>query len=194
MSSNIITLGNEVVISDPCYTIPTWCQYKTDKVLPGQYHTFVNRNDRFGWGMRNTGLLAVHEDFVSQPLKFRRIAAADIGVDSGQAGIFDLNSYRNDDVFKNEVSEFAKKYRSGDKDGGEEWYCHMADRTLSEIGWGSYSHGVVSSSGIGDGSYILRVAKHKGKIVALFIDFGIDYFGDDIIQNMYLQTANSNPS
>lgn len=190
MSSNIITLGNEVVISDPCYTIPTWCQYKTDKVLPGQYHTFVERNNRFGWGMRNTGLLAVHQDFVSQPLKFRRITAADIGVDSGQAGIFDLKSYRNDDVFMNEVSDFAKKYRGNNNGEGEQWYCHMADRTLSDIGWGTYSHGVVSSSGIGDGSYVLKVAKHNRKIVALFIDFGIDFFDDKMLQDMYLQTAN----
>jgi hypothetical protein len=47
----------------------------------------------------------------------------------------------------------------------------MCSRTLGESGWGHYPEGVVSRSGIGDGSYQLRVARHKGKIVGLAIDY-----------------------
>ena len=34
-----ITLTNRVVVSDPCYDIPTWCQIILNNVLPGGYIT-----------------------------------------------------------------------------------------------------------------------------------------------------------
>ena len=43
--------------------------------------------------------------------------------------------------------------------------------TLSKEQWGAYDTGVVSSSGYGDGSYRLLVAKHNGKIVGIGVDF-----------------------
>jgi hypothetical protein len=49
----------------------------------------------------------------------------------------------------------------------------MCDRTLSDEQWGAYDTGVVSSSGYGDGSYRLLVAKYSGDIVGI----GIDFFG-----------------
>jgi hypothetical protein len=47
----------------------------------------------------------------------------------------------------------------------------MCRFTLGDQQWGSYNTGVVSSSGCGDGSYRLLVAKHKGKIVGIAIDY-----------------------
>jgi hypothetical protein len=43
--------------------------------------------------------------------------------------------------------------------------------TLSDEQWGAYDTGVVSSSGYGDGSYRLLVAKANGDIVGIGIDF-----------------------
>jgi hypothetical protein len=53
----------------------------------------------------------------------------------------------------------------------------MCSRTLGKQQWGTYSNGVVSSSGLGDGSYVLYVARANRKVVGFMIDFGIDEEG-----------------
>jgi hypothetical protein len=167
-----IKLGNEVMVSDPCYEVGTWCQQKLTDVLPGNYYPFVRQTDETGgWGRRNSTLTVVHEDYVKKNLSWRAYPT-EIGVDSGQAGIFSMDTYRKDEVFIGQESEFGKKYGIGWKeDGGESWYAHMVDRTLSEQSWGTYENGVVASSGIGDGGYEMSVAKADGKIVGITIDF-----------------------
>lgn len=166
-----IQLSNEVMVSDPCYEVPTWCQHKLTNVLPGEYFTNVIKSDEGNWGTRIGALVAIHRDYIEDPLSFREVKSADIGVDSGQAGIFSMETYRKDEIFMNEVSEFNKSYQGWKDDGGEQWYGHMCDRTLGDEGWGVYDRGVVSSSGYGDGSYELSVAKHKGKIVGIAINY-----------------------
>lgn len=163
-----IQLTEEVMVSDPCYTVPTWCQHKLTNVLPGEYVVNAMKSDEGDWGNRVGVLVAVHKDYVEDTLSWRAVSGADIGVDSGQAGIFSMESYRNDSIFQ-EKSNFGF---SRDEEG-DHWYGHMCDRTLNDEQWGTYSHGVVSSSGYGDGSYRLCVAKHNGKIVGI----GIDYLG-----------------
>jgi hypothetical protein len=164
-----IQLNSEVMVSDPCYSIPTWCQHKLTNVLPGEYHTNAFRTSNTGgWGTRCAALIAVHKDYTQDTLTWRTVKSAVIGVDSGQCGIFSLETYRKDDVFM-EKSSFGFDTR----EDGDHWYGHMCDRTLSDEQWGSYDGGVVSSSGIGDGSYRLLVAKHKGKIVGIAVDFYI---------------------
>jgi hypothetical protein len=184
-----IKLGSEVMVSDPCYTVGTWCQRKLTDVLPGPYRSFVRQtDDTGGWGRRNSLLSVIHEDYLSEPLTWRALPD-DIGVDSGQCGIFSMETYRNDDIFKKEVSEFLKKYNVKSNEDGEEWYGHMCDRTLNEQSWGTYSNGVVSSSGIGDGSYMLSVAKADGKIVGIAVDFFMEklrkkdyeYYKDNVL-------------
>jgi hypothetical protein len=157
-----ITLSNEVMVSDPCYTVPTWCQHKLTNVLPGEYQsTVVKFNDRYG-GTINSFIIVVHKDYNTEDkLNWRRLPF-DIGVDTGQAGIFSMETYRNDEVF---VTGSRKV------NDGEEWYEHMSNMTLDGERWGTYPNGIVASSGIGDGGYELRVAKHKGKIVGILLDF-----------------------
>ena len=48
----IVKLGNEVVVSDPCYTIPTWCQVIVKDVKEGDYIPFVLNSNLSGWGGR----------------------------------------------------------------------------------------------------------------------------------------------
>lgn len=164
-----INLTEEVMVSDPCYSVPTWCQHKLTGVLPGEYLTTAFRtNNTGGWGTRCAALIAVHKDYTEDALSWRAVKSAVIGVDSGQCGIFAMDTYRNDAVFQEPNNFGFSAHESGDH-----WYGHMADRTLSEEQWGTYDGGVVSSSGIGDGSYKLLVAKHKGKIVGIAIDFFI---------------------
>ena len=179
-----ITLSNEVMVSDPCYTVPTWCQHKLTNVLPGEYQTKVVKYDDPMWGNRCSFIIAVHKDFNTEDKLNWRKVVADIGVDSGQAGIFSMETYRNDGVFVTGISEHSKKYGTRKDDGGEEWYGHICDLTDNNIRWGVYPNGIVSSSGIGDGSYELRVAKHKGKIVGMVLDFFMEKLTGPVIEQM----------
>lgn len=40
-----IKLGNSVMVSDPCYTLDTWCQAKVDNVKEGEYNTYCHKID-----------------------------------------------------------------------------------------------------------------------------------------------------
>ena len=173
---DIIKLEKEVVVSDPCYTIPTWCQAVISNVKPGMYHTTVRKHDAESWGVRCSMVFAIHEEYVNFPNLLHgkwELHPSDIGVDSGQCGIFSKDSYRDDNhKFPYEPYDFGSGFPSdGD---GDLWYRHMAKQTLSEQHWGTYDKGIVSTSGFGDGSYQLFVVKKRGKIVAFAIDFGVE--------------------
>ena len=60
------------------------------------------------------------------------------------------------------------------QEDGEKWYVSMCSRTLGNQSYGMYDEGVVSSSGIGDGSYVLYVAKVGNEIVGLCVDFLVE--------------------
>jgi hypothetical protein len=174
---DIIKLEKEVVVSDPCYTIPTWCQAVISNVKPGMYHTTVRKHDAGDWGNRCAMVFAIHEDYVNFPnLLHGKWEKANyvIGVDSGQCGIFSKDSYRDDNhKFPYEPYDFGVDFPTNDN-GGDLWYRHMVKHTLSEQQWGTYEKGIVSTSGFGDGSYQLFVVKKRNKIVAFAIDFGVE--------------------
>jgi hypothetical protein len=140
--------------------------HKLTGVLPGEYLTTVMKSDEKDWGNRVGLLVAVHKNYAEDTLTWRTVRDADIGVDSGQAGIFSIEGYRNDELFTGESKFGYLKQKDGDN-----WYSHMCDLTLSDEQWGAYDTGVVSSSGYGDGSYRLLVAKDNGNIVGIGIDF-----------------------
>lgn len=167
-----INLGDEVVVSDPCYEIPTWCQAIVRNVLPGNYRTTVVKSDKGDWGTRCSHLIAIHEDHCHQDEKFQwKHYPAVIGVDSGQAGIFSMDSYRKDDhPFDTQGYDFGANWDTQD---GDKWYRQMCGRTLDTEQWGLYDKGVVSSSGYGDGSYTLFVAMKNKKVIGFVIDFGL---------------------
>jgi hypothetical protein len=92
----------------------------------------------------------------------------DVVVDSGQAGIFDLEHYFDDSVIEEEP-KFDCDHNK--------WYRACCEQTLTKMSAGIISFGVVSSSGYGDGSYIVNIIKNNdGKIIAIKIDFCL---GDD---------------
>lgn len=173
---NMIQLGNKVMVSDPCYSVGTWCQKVVNNVWPGNYSVFCKKVDVGGWGNRVSMLMAVHEDHVSTPLKWKREGSRGIiGVDSGQAGIFDMSTYRvNPDgvpLGDGDISFFGVVPHDTDE---EKWYTKICSHTLGDKGWGYYDKGVVSRSGIGDGGYDLFVARVKRKVVAIAIEFQIE--------------------
>jgi hypothetical protein len=171
-----IKLGKKVVVSDPCYTIPTWCQAVIENVKPGVYHTTVRKHDAGDWGNRCSMVFAIHEDYVNSPHLINKweLESSSIGVDSGQCGIFSFESYRDDNhKFDFEPYDFGPQFPA-DNEGGDLWYRHMCKHTLSDLQWGVYDSGVVSTSGFGDGAYQLFVVKKRNKIVAFAIDFGVE--------------------
>ena len=165
--------SGKVRISDPCYELDTWCAGTINKVRKGVWQAEVIKSDEGSWGNRCAVLLAYHKDFTVDHDDGRFINQdIDVGVDSGQAGIFDLKHFKDDGIVAN-VERVGGEPICAD----EPWYSICCDRTLSEEGAGIIPFGCVSSSGYGDGSYICSTITDtynpKCEVVAIKIDFGI---------------------
>lgn len=176
-----IHLSDEVFVSDPCYEKGTWCQLKLSNVLPGSYVPQVEIHPSFG---RNAVLRITHEKYTrgkASNLFFKHIGEA--GVDSGQLGIFDAVSYRNDQHPVLPAAPHASlpieqvwtvgKYLQSNSKPGESWYDNICSHTCNtEDGWGTYDRGVVSSSGWGDGVYEVYAAfNDQDQIVSIEVEF-----------------------
>ena len=171
-----IKLGTTVRVSDPCYTDDVWCKTQLSNVKAGNYNVYVEHSDEGEWGNRVSKLEVVHEDFLHlRHDNFKWEEHSEIGVDSGQAGIFCESSYRNDEVAKDIVTPKGEwlGLPMMDKQEGDVFYDKMCTFTINGKGrWGSYDSGVVTSSGFGDGGYPLDIIKNKeGEIVAMRITY-----------------------
>ena len=157
------------MVSDPCYSLDTWCQTKLNSVLPGKYNVDVQKSDLDGWGTRVSSITVIHEDYEDTDDWEQH---SECGVDSGQCGIFCMTSYRNDEVSVGITTPtldnpFVIPFR----EDGDKWYEKICHFTLCEPQWGVYDTGVVSSSGIGDGLYPMEVMMDKEKIVGIRITY-----------------------
>jgi hypothetical protein len=168
---NQITLSENVMVSDPCYTPDTWCQTKLDNVLPGKYNVEVDKSDEGEWGTRVSSITIIHEDYTDGQVDWDDHSS--LGVDSGQCGIFCMTSYRNDELSESittpDVEFSLSDYRKDE--GGDRWYEKMCKFTLDKQQWGVYDTGVVSSSGYGDGQYPMEVMEDDGKVVGIKITY-----------------------
>ena len=177
----MIKLNEEVMVSDPCYAVGTWCQHKLKNVLPGEYKAFVLQVQEYG--TRTSVLQVIHKDYLGTELNWRK-ASDQIGVDSGQCGIFSIESFRNDEVQIERPELASPFFIPGGKEPGDEWYESMCHFTLGGDHWGEYSEGVVSSSGFGDGQYTCKVAKANKKIVGITLDFGLHRLDNFLLNNI----------
>jgi hypothetical protein len=162
------TLGPQAIISDPCYARGTWCA-GTVKVKPGLWVGAVKYKDcGDGWGTRVSGLYAWHVETAipdgvgpaDDPLPI------DVGVDSGQAGIFCESLYPQTEDQKGESDEPDTFYGAA---------CASSNAPL--MFGGVQGRGIVSMSGLGDGGYTAYAQWEGDQAVVLRIDFGLD--GDD---------------
>ncbi len=165
-SRGFLIESGEVVVSDPCYGIDTWCLIKLDNIQNGSWYATTTSEDCGGWGIRTMTLHAYlvkptiddlfsrmdYEDRLRNTDLQWELVEGSIGVDSGCAGIFDKAHFQ-DPAY-------------------EDWTGEMGGVTFSEYGWGLVPYGVVSRSGYGDGMYNLYKKTFEGKIVALKVDFG----------------------
>lgn len=149
--AKIIELGNKVRVSDPCYGTEVWCSGVLENVKEGAYNVEVMMSDEGMWGKRVKALAVIHTDYKG-PLHFTERADFEVGVDSGQAGIYD--------------EEYYNQYHTVD-DCDEDWYdavCDLTDPYGTKDG-----KCVVSSSGFGDGGYDCFTIVENGEIVAIMI-------------------------
>lgn len=104
------------------------------------------------WKGRIAFLHIRHESVLNEPIdpfSFVRNEDFQVGVDSGQAGFFDLDLYE---------AALKDKPENGHDDGTrfEQFYDACGDNTLGAESWGTVEgFGAVSSSGYGDGGYTL---------------------------------------
>ena len=167
-----IKLSNNVRVSDPCYSDDVWCKTRLTDVHPGDYNVITETSDEGEWGNRISRLTVIHSDYKTiceDESKWEE--HSDIGVDSGQAGIFCETSYRNDEIAES-ITTPPNNFKISGKSEGDKWYEKMCDFTLSNNLWGSYDTGVVTSSGYGDGGYPLEVVRNDNKeIVGMRITY-----------------------
>ena len=116
-----IMLGGKVMVSDPCYGIGTWCQGVLENVLPGVYDCNVEYSDEGDWGIRVSAIEVTHESCKGKFVQLER-EEFDVGVDSGQAGIFDYEYYA-----KYHMDATERPHVDDD------WYDMVCDLTLTKI-------------------------------------------------------------
>lgn len=112
-----IHLGNKVMVSDPCYGLNTWCQGIIENVLPGNYDCNIEYKDKGDWGIRVSAIQATHVDYDACTLDEER-ELFEVGVDSGQAGIFDYDYYAD---YHSDQSEWPHV--------NEDWYDRCGELT-----------------------------------------------------------------
>ena len=194
MKANKIKLRQSVIVSDPCYTLGTWCQAKIDNVRSGNFNVFCKKFE--AWGLRPSLLLAVHEDYMGKELFFKEYDG-EIGVDSGQAGIFSAENFRkNPDIitkvptvgYDGKDLSWLDALSKDDNSEEEQWYIKISKLTLTEKQWGLFPTGVVSRSGLGDGGYTLYLAEDEEQnVVGLCLDYLIEEAedGEELVTEYY---------
>ena len=152
-----IQLGKRVRVSDPCYGTGVWCSGAVDNVKEGTYNVDVEISDEGMWGKRVKSLTAIHSEYSGHSIIQK--APFEVGVDSGQAGIYDEDYYR--------------QYHSED-DCNDDWYKEVCD--LTDPFGTKDGKCVVSSSGYGDGGYNCYLLRDKNNEV---VGFQIVFIEDD---------------
>lgn len=229
-----IELGEKVVISDPCYDLDVWCNGVLANVKPGTWHTKAENANINGWGDRCSALIAWHESVDEPNNKDFEETNIDVGVDSGQAGIFDYKHFEyikgdenRDEQWYDSIDTFRykrvpvtpvgrylidkikpiqmtrialeEKFKETnnelDKRASLELFRHEMELKRQGFKYGIYDeslddykvstpvnhiwtdkHSVVTSSGLGDGSYNCYVAKNEaGQIIGIKIDYFPEY-------------------
>lgn len=163
--------SGKFVVSDPCFDLESWGQGVLDEVATGKWNGYVEKIDVEEWGERCSVVYAIHESIpVHEEVSWEECEFV-VGVDSGQAGIFDHFIYRNQESVVGETSF----------DPDDKWYSYCCDMTLSERGAGVINGGVVSSSGFGDGGYEAFIVRKTDKIAAVKIVFITE---DDLVEEI----------
>jgi hypothetical protein len=171
---NVVTLGEfslglHAVITDPCYDLGSQSA-GTVITKPGIWKAAVMKSEGL------CGLLYVwHTEYpisrLFNPLLWNKLPFR-VAVDSGSAGVFDLDHYQDDESVAGVDLHYYDKLDIGNRDI---WYTYCGDRIIAPPHAGVIPWGCVSSSGGGDGGY---TAYSQGDMLveAVSIDF-LNMFG-----------------
>ncbi|UNK19453.1 DUF4241 domain-containing protein [Paenibacillus sp. N3/727] len=167
----IIRLGNfevnsgQLVVADPCYELDknTIIMGVLEPAMNGTWVGEVEKVEVRDWGEANAKLTAYHNSVSEQGEYLEWIKCPFVaGVDSGQAGIFDIRQYRIPDADAGQ----------GDVDTENEWYLTCCDITESGEESGVLDGGVVSRTGVGDGAYgVYKAVNEQDQVVGVKIVF-----------------------
>lgn len=133
----------ELIISDPCYAPGTWCMGTIPNAQPGIWEAEIGFSHEGKCDAAVAYLAAFHQQCPSKGQLIAQEELFEVGVDSSQAGVFDKPFYRAG----------AGAGQTPTEDALEAWYACCCDQTLCYQA-GTIPHGVVSSSGYGDGVYV----------------------------------------
>lgn len=155
-------ISGKAHISDPCYSSDTWCAGSVDNMRNGVYHCYGILSEDGAWGKRVAEISILHDNvFGSSDNKDWELLDINVGVDSGQCGIFDY--------------EYYMQHGGADhnrEDNSNEFYDKACDITLGTPGYGVFDNSsFVSSSGYGDGSYNAYKLMDDGKVVGIKVVF-----------------------
>jgi len=157
-------------VSDPCYKKDTWCN-GTLKVKNGTWMTNIVMFDEGDWGDRVGYLIVRHKDYsVNEDSCGLEGVDFEVGVDSGQVGVFDDSFFKDDESVKG-LKRMDDRIICED----EPFYSMCCDRTLHDGQAGVIPYGAISSSGYGDGRYDCHIKKNKkGEVIAIIVDFDLE--------------------
>jgi len=150
--------SGRAIVSDPCYEPGTWCSGVIKNVQFGEWVGYTEIINADFWGARVTRLVALHSEYLDVPFNWKLEETIDVGVDSGQAGIFDAVHYEN----------------VQDRDSWREQIAHKIFSSSNKGQASCTSRGITSSSGFGDGGYPCHTIIVDGKVVGILIDFMVD--------------------
>ena len=181
VTDQFLVESGTLIVSDPCYEKDGELQAVIDNVFNGPWEMETICSDEGTFGNRVSVLIATAVGSVCREKDWKHVDA-DIPVDSGQAGIFDLKYFKDDNVVRH--IELLNKDEVICEE--EPWYSLCCDRTLGEEKAGVVPFGAVSSSGYGDGCYSCFICKNKdGKVIGVKIVFIEDEDEKDEDNDMY---------
>lgn len=160
-------VSGKAAITDPCYDLDHdgSSQKLLDNVKIGTWNLHIPYTESMG--ERPSELICLHLDH--QENYDWQYGKRIIGVDSGQAGMFDIQHFKDDNIVEG-VERICKDPENIVCED-EPWYSIVADRSLSEECGGVIPFGAVSSSGHGDGLYTYYTKEHEGQIVGVKVVF-----------------------
>lgn len=161
-----VTLGEKVIVSDPCYSVNAWCNITLNDVLPGEYAIeFYKATTCLFIGH---AFCLTHSKYKAEVFPKQKHLGT-LGIDSGQVGIFPFDDFRND----NSIPENWKNWPLGD-DIEKDWYhAVMAFSGFNnKKPYTKMGNCFNSESGYGDGSAELRFDRNsKGQIYRIAVVF-----------------------
>lgn len=156
-----------LMATDPCYKPGAWCQIPIQNVKNGTWFAYGFFTNEGSWGLRCAEFVAAHDEHAGRHF-FKDLMwkqeKGDVGVDSGQAGVFDMGIYKTSVTGEEDYDKICDMTMNLDDNGNV-----LKGTPVIDYGW-------ATSSGFGDGGYDCFVAKDStGKVVGVRIVF----IGDD---------------